>query len=66
MKINNYANSISSDVGFDSYVPVLPTQTQEEKLEAAKEYLGENWVLHPNYKPNPKHNLTNRKVGESK
>lgn len=28
-----------------------------EKRMNALAYLGENWVLHPNYKPNPKHSL---------
>lgn len=27
----------------------------EQKLKSALEYLGENWVLHKNYKFNPKH-----------
>jgi len=29
--------------------------THEEKLKKAKEYLGEKWVLHPNYKYDSRH-----------
>lgn len=31
------------------------TQPEAEKLEAAKQYLGERWVLHPLYNRNPAH-----------
>lgn len=32
----------------------------DEKRRRALSYLGENWVLHPNYKTNPRHNPANR------
>lgn len=31
------------------------TSSNAEKLQRALAYLGENWVLHKNYKSNPKH-----------
>lgn len=36
-----------------SIVPVVPT-TREAKLAAAKEFLGERWSHHKNYKPRVK------------
>lgn len=32
----------------------------ENRRQKALEYLGENWVLHPNYKPNPRHVVFSR------
>ena len=32
----------------------------ESRRRRAIESLGENWVLHPNYQPNPKHSLVAR------
>ena len=32
-------------------------KTSEQKLKDAIAYLGENWVLHPNYKPKESHNF---------
>lgn len=34
--------------------------SQEEKLQAAIEYLGENWVLHPNYKVKKHHSVVHK------
>ena len=32
----------------------------ENRRRKAIETLGENWVLHPNYQPNPRHSLVAR------
>lgn len=40
-----------------SFKDVDLKMSYEKKLKEALNYLGENWVLHPNYKPNPRHNV---------
>ena len=44
----------------DKYRPSAAVQDAlDKKLQAAKEWLGERWILHPNYKYNPKHRIYN-------
>lgn len=43
------------------FIDSIPREgTYTAKLEAAKAFLGKNWVLHPDYKPNPRHSPANR------
>ena len=35
--------------------PAVMEGALQQKLQAAKEFLGKNWILHPEYKFNPKH-----------
>lgn len=39
----------------ENYVEV--SETFNEKLESALDFLGERWVLHPKYEFDPKHQL---------
>lgn len=43
-----------------------PSMTYAEKLSKAKEFLGKNWVLHPEYTPNPKHSNVGISTGKFK
>jgi hypothetical protein len=44
----------------DKYVPPAATVgTLEQKREAALEWLGDKWMLSPNYIYNPKHRIYN-------
>lgn len=38
----------------------------EKKREEALKFLGEKWVLHPEYEPDPRHNLSGYSTGKYK
>lgn len=54
--------TLMDDISYIAGYSMIPnTFTLSEKCELAIEYLGERWVLHPNYKFNPKHSQLPRK-----
>ena len=36
-------------------IVVVASVGRQAKVDAAKEYLGKNWVFHPQYQTNPRH-----------